>query len=395
MIKKGYSILVLPGWYPNRTDPTLGNFVQKHAEAANLFCDVSVVYACPDPNLKNSKYEPVIEVINGILTIIVYYKKIDSTTPLLSSIQKFRRFLHASLLGYKKLVEEKGKPDLIHLNILIRAGLIAWYLRLREGLKYVYTENWTGFLPSNPLFNPYTFQHAIYKFIANRSKVLMPVTENLKNALIGHGIKGNYRIVGNVVDTDLFKPAHEEREDNKFIFIHISHAVDDHKNVSGILRATEKLKSIRTDFELHIISDGKQDPHITYAEKLGLYNNQVFFTGTQSTSRVAEKLAKSDCLVLFSNYENLPCVIPEAMACGVPVISTNVGGIAEHITEEYGILVKPRNENELVMAMKKIMEHSNNYSSQKLRSYAVKHFSYEMIGKDFYSAYKAALDQHA
>lgn len=395
MIKKGYSILVLPGWYPNRTDPTLGNFVQKHAEAANLFCDISVVYACPDPNLKNSNYEPVIEVINGILTIIVYYKKIDSTTPLLSSIQKFRRYFHASLLGYNKLVEEKGKPDLIHLNILIKAGIIAWYLKLREGLKYVYTENWTGFLPSNPLFNPNTFQHAIYKFIANRSKVLMPVTENLKNALITHGIKGNYRIVGNVVDTDLFKPALEEHTDSKFVFIHISHAVDDHKNVSGILRAAEKLKSIRTDFELHIISDGKQDPHITYAEKLGLYNTQVFFTGTQSTSRVAEKLAKSDCLVLFSNYENLPCVIPEAMACGVPVISTNVGGIAEHITEENGILVKPRNENELVMAMKKMMEHRNNYSSQKLRSYAVKHFSYEMIGKDFYSAYKAALDKHA
>lgn len=391
MIKKGYNILVLPGWYPNRTNPTLGNFVQKHAEAANLLCNVSVVYACPDENLQNSNYELEIETINNVLTIIVYYKKINSTIPVISSVLKFMRYMRANNLGYKKLTEETGKPELVHLNILIKAGLAAFYLKLRYGLKYVYTENWTGFLSTNPVFKTYSFQHAVYRFIANRSKVLMPVTANLKNALIKHGIKGNYCIVGNVVDTAVFKPSLDRGQDKKIKFIHISHAVDEHKNVSGILRAVEKLKNIRSDFELHIISDGDLTPHIAYAKKMEIYNTHVFFKGTQPTVEVAKELSKSHCLVLFSNYENLPCVIPEAMSSGVPVISTNVGGIAEHITDETGILISPRNENELVMAMKKMMEHYNNYSSPKLRAYAVRHFSYDMIGREFYLAYKEAL----
>jgi glycosyltransferase involved in cell wall biosynthesis len=395
MIKKGYSILVLPGWYPNRTNTTLGNFVQKHAEAANLLCEISVVYACPDKNLKGTNFEIVIENVNGILTIIVYYKKVDSSVPIISSIQKLRRYIRANRIGYKKLIEEKGKPNLVHLNILIKAGLFAYYLKLRYGLNYVYSENWTGFLSSNPVFKPFTFQHAVYAFIANRSKVLMPVTENLKNALIGHGIKGNYQIVGNVVDTDVFKPTLQADTNKKFRFIHISHAVDDHKNISGILRAVEKLTNIRNDFELTIISDGDLKPHITYAKKLEILDTHVSFEHTLPTTEIAHRLSQSDCLILFSNYENLPCVIPEAMACGVPIISTNVGGIAEHITNETGILISPRNDNELVMAMRKMMDHYNNYSSQKLRAYAVKHFSYDMIGEAFHSAYKAAITQHA
>lgn len=394
MIRKGPAILVIPGWYPNRTNQTLGNFVQKHAEASALLCDVSVVYACPDENLKKTPFEIVIETINGVLTIIVYYKKINSSIPVWSSLKKLLRYIKASNIGYKKLLEEKEKPNLVHLNILIKAGLVAYYLKLRYGLNYVYTENWTGFLPSNPLFRRYTIEHGLYGFISRRSKVLMPVTYNLQNAMISHGIKGNFRIVGNVVDTDLFKPLVRDKKNKKFSFIHISHGVDEHKNVSGILRAVEKLSNVRKDFELKIISDGVLNPHIEYSKKLGIYSTFVLFESTQTTDSIAGKLSSSNCMILFSNYENLPCVIPEAMACGIPIISTDVGGIAEHISKDTGILVNTRNENELVMAMRKMMDHYAIYSSAKLRAYAVKHFSYDMIGQAFLSAYKTALNLH-
>lgn len=395
MTKKGYAILVLPGWYPNRTNPTLGNFVQKHAEASNILNDVSVLYVCPDENLQSTNYEVVNETINGVLTIIVYYKKVNSAIPLLSSYKKLKYFFRAYNIGYKKLLAEKGKPDLVHLNILIKAGLFALYLQVKHGINYVYTENWTGFLPTNPLFKPNTIQHAIYKFIANRSKVLLPVTENLKSALITHGIRGRYHIVGNVVDTAIFKPSQKVKTNNKFKFVHISHAIDEHKNISGILRAIEKFKNIRTDFELLIISDGETQQHIQYATQLGVYNSHVFFEGTHTTTELANKLSAADCLVLFSNYENLPCVIPEALACGIPVISTDVGGVSEHISNQTGILVTPKNENELVMALKKMMETYNNYSSQKLRAYAVLHFSYDKVGEAFQEAYQLALTKNA
>lgn len=378
-------ILYLTDWYPDRVNPTLGNFIQKHAEAANLYCDISVLHVCPDDKI-SSNYEIIVERQNGILTIIVYYKKSSG-----GSFSKLKRYLAAYKLGYKKLVEEKGKPSLMHLNILIKSGIAAYYLKLKYKLKYVYTEHWTGFLMSNPQFKAYSVAGFIYRFIANRSEVIMPVTLNLQKSLEKHGIKRTYKIIANVVDTAIFKPALTKAIESKFHFIHISNALDEHKNISGILRAIEKLKNIRSDFQLKIVSDGLLDSHISYAKELGIFNSLVFFEGTLATAEVAQRLSLSDCLVLFSNYENFPCVIAESMACGVPIISSDVGGITEHLTNEMGIIVDARNDNELTMAMKKMMEQHSQYNPQKLRAYAVKHFSYERIGEELASVYNSAI----
>ena len=394
MIHTKPHILFISDWYPDRINSTLGNFIQKHAEAASRHCNVSVIHTCVDENLEG-KYEVCVETINSVLTIIVYYKKVKSFWPLISQFQKVLRYLSAYSLGYARLSAEKGKPDLVHLNALLHAGLAAWFLKFRHHLNYVYTEHWTGFLPANAQFKRFSLKGFLYKYIALQSKVLMPVSENLKDALIKAGIKGDFQVISNVVDTDLFRPSLMPHDKSKFRFIHISHAMDEHKNISGILRAVEKLRNINSCFSLTIVSDGDLQPHTKYAISLGIYGTQVSFEGTKTTAEIAHLISISDCLLLFSNYENFPCVIPEAMACGIPVISTNVGGIAEHVNNSNGILVSPRNENELVMAMKKMIENSVSFQSEKLRDYSVTYFSYNTIADQLFSVYKRVLEKNA
>ena len=55
------------------------------------------------------------------------------------------------------------------------------------------------------------------------------------------------------------------------------------------------------------------------------------FTGLLEGQKLADELASGDFLVMSSNYENMPVVILEALASGLPVVSTNVGGIKEMI----------------------------------------------------------------
>ena len=62
-------IVFLARWYPHRYDPMLGLFVQRHAEAAALYNDISVIYVHPD-----NQYDIVDETINNVRTIRVYYK---------------------------------------------------------------------------------------------------------------------------------------------------------------------------------------------------------------------------------------------------------------------------------------------------------------------------------
>ena len=65
---------------------------------------------------------------------------------------------------------------------------------------------------------------------------------------------------------------------------------------------------------------------------LGL-SGQVVFVGNKKGVELASLIKDSAALIMFSRYENQPVVILEALACGTPVISTYVGGIAEMLDE--------------------------------------------------------------
>ena len=96
-------------------------------------------------------------------------------------------------------------------------------------------------------------------------------------------------------------------------------------------------------------------------------------------------------LILFSNFENFPCVIPEAWMSGIPVIATNVNGIPEYLNEENGILVEPKNEKMLLEAMNKILAKQVTFDKNKMREFAIKHFSYSAVGKKYNEIYSKVI----
>ena len=94
------NVLFISSWYPSKEHPTLGNFVQRHAESINPFVNLYVVYVTSSNRIK-SDFEIENEIINGVNTTIVYYKKVNSKLPLFNSITKLNRYR----AGYKKGIE--------------------------------------------------------------------------------------------------------------------------------------------------------------------------------------------------------------------------------------------------------------------------------------------------
>ncbi|RLD81092.1 MAG: hypothetical protein DRJ15_05305 [Bacteroidetes bacterium] len=92
---------------------------------------------------------------------------------------------------------------------------------------------------------------------------------------------------------------------------------------------------------------------------------------------------------MFSRYENLPVVILESYACGVPVISTDVGGIREHMNKDLGILLDSEDEESFFQTLDKMLDNYRSYDAQKIRNYAVDHFSNEVIGRQLFDVYSA------
>lgn len=380
--KEGTKVLVLASWYPSRVQQHLGTFVQRHTEAASCHAKMSALFVCADPNIKNT-FEIESETIRGVFTLYVYYKK--SKNIFLNLFRVFKSYR----LGWKKVLSEFGTPHLIHLNILWPAGIFAYYLKKFFGKKYIITENWTGYLDEN---GSYSKSNRIIKFItkavAQNAELITPVSKHMQQAMAKHHLGSAFEIVFNVVNTEIFYPSVEPKRTDKTVFLHVSTTLDEQKNVSGLIHAVKKLSEKKMNFELNIVSEKNFSSHEKMAEELGLLNRSVFFKSNMNADGVAGEMRKSHCFVLFSNYENLPVVICEAMASGLPVISSAVGGVPEHITDEFGLLVSPRNIDELCRAMEYMMENKNQYSPARIREYAEKNFSYEAVGEKFYSLYK-------
>ncbi|OPZ98793.1 MAG: putative teichuronic acid biosynthesis glycosyltransferase TuaC [Bacteroidetes bacterium ADurb.Bin408] len=385
MKKKEY-ILFLSSWYPTRVNPTLGNFNEKFAQAAALHKFVVAFHVCADATMQ----QPSELVKNGSkpLETWIYYFRKKEKEKFFDRIVKVYRFYKYYIKGFNAIKKAYGLPQIIHLNILYPVGLMALYLKWRYRIPYIVSEHWTGYLPANKVTQGVCVRLA-GRYIAKNAELLLPVTEDLKQAMIAEGFRNNYKVVPNVTDTRLFYPDFNRKIPDKKIILHVSSLKDGHKNISGILRVMKKLFGIRADFELHIVGDGDAAPHIKMAEEMGLNARCVFFFNAMTTEQVAEKMRQSDFFLLFSHYENLPCVLVEAFASGLPVVSTTAGGIAEHLNDERGITLKPGDEGALLAACISMLDNVHTYNKEQLHQYAVAHFSYDSVGKTFTDIYNS------
>lgn len=386
MSEKKLNILFLSSWYPNRLNPTIGNFVQKHAESVALHANVTVLHVCFDKNIPN-KSETEIIVRNNLTEYLVYIKKPSVKIPLVFCILKLFKTINAYQRIFNKIFQQ-GKPDLIHANVIIPISLIAYWFYLTKRIPFVITEHWTGYLPNDP--NKPGKSLLFYRFFAGKARYLMPVTENLAGALKNYGIKGKYRIIPNVVDTNLFYPL-DKPSRNITEILHISSLYDRQKNFSGILQALKIVSEVHQDFRLHVISDGNHSCYMDLITKLGL-DSYILFHGIKNTAEVAEIMQQNDFLILFSNFENFPCVIPEAWASGIPVLSSDVGGISEFITKENGVLVSPGNVDEFAEALIQMIYKHKEFDKQLIREHAEKNFSYHNIGMKYLNLYKTIIN---
>jgi glycosyltransferase involved in cell wall biosynthesis len=374
-------VLFLSAWYPNRYDAMAGLFVRKHAEAVSLYCDVKVLYVHGDKKIKHFQSE------------VIQYKKVTETLiyyPSKNFLLKNINFFIAYLKGFILLRRSGFKPDVIHANILTRTVFIAFWYRIFHNTPYVVTEHWSRYLPSRNGYHG-IIRKALTKIVISSSSAVLPVSKHLQDAMIINGLNHpNYKIIHNVVDDFFFHKSRKAVTLPKK-FLHISCFDEKAKNVKGILRAVKSLSTIRTDFEFIIIGTGIDFNEVfTYYKSLEFQNNIVQFLGEKEPGQVAEWFEKSDCFVLFSNYETAGVVIAESLACGKPVISTRVGIAEEFINESAGILLQTGDEAGLTNAMNHMLDNTDNYKSDIIRQRA-DIFRYQLVGSEISNIYQEIL----
>ena len=375
------NILHLLSWFPRPDDPTLGNFCVRMIDALPEDCHSVILSVCDGKDMTQS-FE-VKEIPGAHHTHVQIYIR----PPKVNAIRKLK-MLRMYQYGLNYIKKHFFEPDLIHLHVTYPLGQVALLWKKLFGYKYVLTEHWTIYQPQNKDVLVGKLKKKIVK-IANNAELIMPVSLDLQRCMEGHGVKNRFKVIYNLVNTDVFRLGGVQTENKKHI-LHISTLRDEAKNFSGILRTIERLRQQRDDFELHVIHD-YDAPEFKAFVKDHKLEDCVIFHGKKTSAEVAQAYQDADFFVLFSNFENLPCVIVEAFASGVPVLSTAVGGIAEIVNNERGILIPQGDEDALLKGMNAMLDHSNEYDRKAIRDYAIKTFAAQNIGQQIFEEYNKVL----
>ncbi len=124
------------------------------------------------------------------------------------------------------------------------------------------------------------------------------------------------------------------------------------KGMAVLLDALQTVRATDPDITLTVVGDGPDRSKFERAAAKAGLDDAVDFVGAKSQAEVAELLGQSDIFVLPSFAEGVPVVLMEAMASGLPVITTMVGGIAELVEHDVnGYLLRPGDPADLAAAI--------------------------------------------
>lgn len=377
-------------WYPHQYDPMPGLFVKHHAAAVNAYANVAVIHLALAPQ-QSERIVQHYSVIAKIPTLITYYKPF--TFPFFGKILNNIAYLYLSLSAYFIMKKRLGKPELNHIHVMELSTFMPTLLRYFSGIPYIITEHYSGYLPQNWIKINSFLRTLLVKWCVRKANAISTVSSQLMDGMQAYGLKNNHwEIIPNVVDEQLFQLKQQKKTSTTLRIINVSCFDDEPKNLRGTINAFNYLVSqLNVDAVLTLVGDGPDRKLIEqYVHALQL-QDKVIFTGLLEETTLVNAYHEADVFFLFSRYETFGVVIIEALACGLPVLATRVGGIPDIIHGYNGILIESENEQMAAAELKKIQEQGYTFDKEIIRNRIIEKYSYETVGQQFFNLYQAAL----
>jgi glycosyltransferase involved in cell wall biosynthesis len=203
------------------------------------------------------------------------------------------------------------------------------------------------------------------------------------------------RTISNGVDCDLFRPAPARAGQPIRRVVTVANLRPE-KGHDTLLAAAARVVGARPDTEFLIVGEGAmRDALERRVRELGL-SGRVRFLGERSD--VAALLASSDVFVLPSRSEACPNSVLEAMAAGLPIVATRVGGVPELIESgATGLLVEADRPAELATALLDLMDQPQRAANlgRAAREAAERRFSFDRMVSTFEHLYLSELTSRA
>lgn len=364
--KPDYALWV-PKWYPNPNDDQDGNFVEEHARALTAAGgQLAVVFATYDPAPGAPLLRLDVRTEHGFVVARAFYRQRLTGWGVLDRGLKLGLYFWGLTRAYRAVRSRQGvRPSLVHVHVLLRTGLWARAYRALTGIAYLLTEHWTLYRPENAHRIGW-LRKTLSRWVVAGAAGVHTVSDELGCSMRALGLANpHYVTIPNVVDTARYYPTplpHQtldpEPETRNPNLLSVAVFNETAKNTSGLIRVFARLRAELPTATLTLVGYGPAETLLRdLAAELGLLANEaVRFTGKLDRPAVAEEMRRAAVFTLFSRYENLPCVLIEALASGLPVVATAVGGVPELVVEgETGLLVPSEDEAALLAAWRRIL----------------------------------------
>jgi len=200
------------------------------------------------------------------------------------------------------------------------------------------------------------------------------------------------------INTTLFRPGNRDEtrakyhiDKNEKVILYVGRFTRE-KGLDLLLKSFKKVKKEIPDCKLLLVGDGIERGNLeNLAKELGL--EDVIFIDSLEHDKIPWIINCADVFTLCSLYEGMPTVVLEALACGVPVVSTDVGDVHKVVRDgETGYIVKTRTEEEMSDKLIKVLLSNN----EKFKDNCIKtaqEYSWDLIAEKIVGVYNGVLEK--
>ena len=301
---------------------------------------------------------------------------------------QFLSFIFFNVLNSWKLRD----MDMIHVQWPIPNGLGALFIKIFNNTHYINTIHGEEVY----LSKRYHTTFVLKILVRNSFKTINNSSETLKVSLKNGLKKDKLEIIPFGVDTNIFKPYKVLKNEQIIQILSIGYLIE-RKGFEYLIKSIKEVLKIHHNINLKIVGTGPLENQIKNQIKELELEGNIEILGNVSDEKLLDLYNSSDIFVLPSivdsqgNTEGLGVVLLEAMACKLPVIASNIGGIPDIVHDRInGLLVPQKNIFELSNALNELIKNEELRKSLALNGYEMVkgHFSWEQIAKDYLKIYK-------
>lgn len=356
-------VLVVPSWYPKDLTDAHGSFFREQAEAlAASGMKVGVLalemVSVQGAGRGTSLLEGAVE--NGVFVV---RGKTPKWIPMQRAlnVKLAKRCLDRAWSAY---VVEHGVPDVVHAHSLFPGAFLARELSREHGVPFVYTEHRTlDHMPVKTDVGKWV-ENEVASTAASRRAVSKGHAAHLARRFPGMRWGYSPNLLPRAMERE--ESLAERSARDTYTFGHLS-VPDPVKRVDRLIDAFAELHAHDPAVRLVLGGSGGQEQQLkTKVEELGLVDS-VEFVGAVPRADIADFYRSIDSFVLPSSSETMGVVQIEALAAGVPVISTRTWGGETVIEEGDGLLVDIDNHEQLVDAMKQVRSWKDSAADRQAR----------------------------